>query len=247
MMMNDDTYEKLDDYLDGLLPEDERRTLEAALAASDELRAELAALRTLRDETAALPREIAPERDLWPEIAARLAGSREDATGTVVTFRRPGRAIRRSSTWSYLIAAAAILLFMLGAPVMLDRSHAPEAVPADPLADAPGLPDDAEFKRVAAQYIEARNQLATLLAQRRNDIAPETLAVVEENLSVIASAVSEIEMALAKEPQSRELERMLYAVYRSEVDLLQQAIQLADGSAASNEADGQKGDSNETA
>jgi hypothetical protein len=105
-------------------------------------------------------------------------------------------------------------------------------------------PEFAEFKRVADQYLDARKQLVNVLETRRDDIPPETLKVVEENLTVIASAVSDIEVALAKNPRSPKLERMLYTAYRNEVDLLQQAVQLADESAASNDADDSKGDGN---
>ncbi len=240
-MMNDDTYATLNDYLDGLLPDAERRAFESVLANNVELRAEFEALRALRTETAALPRAIAPERDLWQGISKRL-----DDSPTVVSFRRRESAPRRGMTWTYL-AAAAMLLLVFGATILLNRAQAPTVtIPATtPLADESSLPDDVEFKRVAQQYVDARNELIALLEERRADIAPETLAVVEENLTVIASAVSEIEVALAKEPQSIKLERMLYAVYRSEVDLLQQAVQLTEESAASNQADEAKGDGDE--
>jgi hypothetical protein len=245
MTMNDDTYGKMDDYLDGLLPENERRALEASLAVNAELRAELAALRALRDAAAALPRAIAPDRDLWLEIAAGVDASREKDPDTIVTFRRPARANRRVSTWSYLVAAAAVLVLMLGAPVMLNRGQPHSIAPAERAAVAPAPAGDEELRRVAAQYVEARNQLAALLAQRRNDIAPETLAVVEENLSTIALAVSQIETALALQPDSPKLERMLYTAYRSEVDLLRQAVELTDDSQASHEADGIEGEGDE--
>lgn len=240
-MMNDDLYERLNDYFDGVLPEAERRAFEAALATDAELRAEVAALRALRAEASALPRAIAPERDLWQGIQARLERAPAEEAENTVSFRRRAGAPRRVSTWSYLVAAAAMLLVMTGAAIVLNRTPATTG-PTTAAADPSSLPDDAEFKRVAAQYVEARKELVDLLEERRGNIAPETLAVVEENLTVIASAVSEIEVALAKEPQSRKLKRMLYTAYRSEVDLLQHAVQLADESAASNQADETKGD-----
>src|SRR5262249_4751400 len=127
----------------------------------------------------------------------------------------------------------------------LRQPVAPSSNPPAQGTAAAGPLEDAEFKRVAAQYIDARDQLVALLEQRRNQIAPETLAVVEENLKGISSAVGQIQLALSKEPQSHQLERMLYTAYRSEVDLLRQAVQLTDDPAASNPADDSKGNGNE--
>lgn len=221
-MMNDDTYEKLNDYVDGLLPEDERRAFEALLATDAEFQAEAEALRVLRAQAAALPREIAPERELWVGVAGKIGADE----GNVVTFRRSRRGVQSAAWWVYGLAAAAVIVLILNVPVLLTRSGSPvtPTVAEQPAAPAP----DAELQRVTSQYLEARAQLVALLEERKEDIAPETYAVVEENLSVIAAAVGEIEVALAAEPESPKLERMLYAAYQSEVDLLQQAVKLAD-------------------
>jgi hypothetical protein len=221
-MMNDDIYEKLNDYLDGLLPDEERRAFEAQLSADAELRAEADALRSLRTQTDALPREMMPDGDLWRGVAARIGADE-------VTFRRSRRSGQRIAWWSYGLAAAAVIVLMLNLPTLLKRGDdtttpKPQVATATPSTPVP----DAELQRVTAQYLDARAQLVALLEERKTDIAPETFAVVEENLSVIASAVSEIELALAAEPESPKLERMLFAAYQSEVDLLQQAVKLAD-------------------
>lgn len=59
------------DHADGELAPDETRRLEAHLAACASCQREMAGLRDLLAQAKALPREIAPERELWPEIAAR--------------------------------------------------------------------------------------------------------------------------------------------------------------------------------
>jgi len=225
-MMNDDTYEKLNDYLDGLLPEDERRAFEARLASDAELHAEAEALRSLSAQASALPREIAPERDLWVGVAAQIGGDESKS----ITFRRASRTSRRA-VWSPLLGLAAMGLLVFGITTLMD-SGVNTVVPPDtptPVAESPVTPEpDAELQRVTAQYLDARAQLVALLDERKADIAPETFAVVEENLSVIAAAVTEIEVALADKPANPKLERMLFAAYQSEVDLLQRAVMLAD-------------------
>ncbi len=241
-MMNDDTYEKLNDYLDGVLPEEERRAFEARLASDAELRAEADALRALSTQASALPCEIAPERDLWAGVAEKIGADESN----VVMFNRSRRGAQRIAWWSYGLAAAAIVVLMLNVPALLRRTNTTTPTPPTPpvtVAEKPLPEADAELQRVTAQYLDARKELVALLEERKAEIAPATFAVVEENLSVIAAAVTEIETALAAEPQSPKLERLLYAAYRSEVDLLQQAVKLADSKAdAGDTVDQNKGE-----
>ncbi len=235
-MMNDETTAQLHDYLDGLLDDAQEAAIEAQLAADPALREELEGTRALRAQLHALPRQIEPDRDLWPQIASRLDAAQTRA----IDFGR-FRARRRRPVIGYLVAAAALVLFALGSPYFL-APQSPDVPPESGGGVASALPDDPEFQRVAAQYLTARDELMMLLDERKGDIAPETYAVVEENLAVIASAVTEIQTALAVQPESEKLERMLYAAYRSEVNLLRQAVQLSDVPAASNPASADEGD-----
>lgn len=245
-MMNDDAYEKLNDYVDGLLPEDERRAFEALLAADAELQAEAESLRAIRAQASVLPRELEPSRDLWQGVAARIGADERN----VISFHRSRRSL--SPAWLAYAAAAAVVfaLAYLGLPRVVSgptSSKKMEEFIARTQETATQMDEasttDAELQRVTAQYLEARAQLVALLEERKSDIAPETYAVVEENLSVIAAAVGEIEVALAAEPESPKLERLLYAAYQSEVDLLQQAVKLADTRAeTAGEADGTEGE-----
>jgi anti-sigma-K factor RskA len=234
--MNDEITEQLYDYLDGLLDDSARTALEARLAADPATRGELEAIRGMRREVQSLPRHVEPARDLWPDISARL----ESAGRRTIDFGRL-RSRGRLPIMRYIVAAAALILFVLASPYLVgpERQVAP---PENGGNLAAVLPDDPEFQRVAAQYTQARDELFHLLELRKGDIAPETYAVVEDNLAVIASAVTEIETALAAQPQSEKLERMLYAAYRSEVNLLQQAVQLTGMPEASNPAEANGGD-----
>lgn len=231
-MMDDETILTLFDYVDGRLGTAERAALESRIADDAALRAELDAIRRLRAEIDALPRRLEPDRDLWPEIASRLEGNHR----TAIDFSR-FRSRERMRVSRYLVAAAALFLFALGTPYLM---QSPPPVSPTTATGPVAAPTDPEFERVAAQYLAARDELLALLKERKDEIAPETYTVVEDNLAVIASAVTEIETALAAQPQSEKLERLLYAAYRSEVNLLQQAVQLTGMPEASNpvEADG---------
>jgi hypothetical protein len=235
-MTNDETIQQLDDYLDGVLGDADRAALEARLAGDVELRDELAALKQLRSQVDALPRRVDPDRDLWPAIVSRLDATRRGTIDFGSYRRRQRVPIAR-----YLVAAAALVLFAISAPVWINPPPDDGKPPAS--AEVPVLANDPEFARVTEQYVAARDELLTLLEQRKDDIAPETYAVIKDNLSVISSAVSEIEVAIAAEPESVKLERMLHAAYRSEVDLLRQAVQLSDGPAASNQPEATQGES----
>lgn len=69
--MNDDIREKLSAYLDGALPDAERRAVEVEISRSEELRLELEALRAVSSAVKALPKEPLPAG-----FAARLDARR---------------------------------------------------------------------------------------------------------------------------------------------------------------------------
>lgn len=73
--MNDDLREKLSAYLDGALSETARRDLEARLAASSDLRAELEGLRAVSKAVKGLPRSPLPQGFLARLEARRARGA----------------------------------------------------------------------------------------------------------------------------------------------------------------------------
>jgi len=62
----------LDDWVDGGLPAPQAREAEAHLAVCPSCRRDEDELRQLLAHAAALPRSVAPSRDLWPAIAGRI-------------------------------------------------------------------------------------------------------------------------------------------------------------------------------
>jgi len=98
---------RLNDYLDGTLPDAEKKLVEIHLEGCLNCREELLRLRNLMAETAALPKEIRPERDLWPEIAGRMASQKQAAFPSFFGLR-PSRLI------GGFAVAAIVLLIALG-------------------------------------------------------------------------------------------------------------------------------------
>ncbi|MDO8541449.1 MAG: anti-sigma factor [Opitutaceae bacterium] len=106
---------KLNEFCDGELAVEEARAVVEHAASCPQCAAELDSLRRLRVATGALPRTIAPGRDLWPAIMAQIeqAGaakkSASSAGSDAVTTRKPrGRVI----AWAIPLAVAASLVLI---------------------------------------------------------------------------------------------------------------------------------------
>jgi hypothetical protein len=81
--------ERLSEYLDGLMSEEEHTACEAHLATCSECSRTLEALREVVAQARALP-DRAPAEDLWPQIQKRLAyGSAVPVTRQIFPFRLP--------------------------------------------------------------------------------------------------------------------------------------------------------------
>jgi len=139
-------------YLDGELPAERRRKVEAWLAESEEARRRLAELRAVSDQLAALPRLRAPKA-----LAAALARAAERRQ--LFGEDAPERRLQTYRATARLLAAAAVLLVVVGigyyslapprpAPVRFAQPHEPLGAegraalpPAEPLAQATAPPE----------------------------------------------------------------------------------------------------------
>jgi len=139
-----------------------------------------------------LPREIAPAHDLWPGIAARIAG-------------RP-RTVR--PLWSYAMAASLLLAVAAGSLWLGIGRHAADGNPVS----ASGVGDNAYFAQRAA-FAESTVQKAT-------NLSPATRAVILKNLRIIESSMQQIQQALATDPNNPRLRALLYDLYQNEARLL---------------------------
>jgi anti-sigma factor RsiW len=197
--------ERLDDYVDGTLSEGEFQELELHLAACADCRAAEEGLRRLLATAAALPREKAPGRDLWPEVAERL-GSR--AWG--------GRRIG--------LAAAAALIVSTATFLMLRTRPAPVPGPtAIPVAASAG-----SFTLAAAEqdYARAAAALLAALEEQKASLPPQTIAELEKNMEVIDHALGEVREALSHDPDNARLTWLLASTHRKKVDILQRVVKL---------------------
>ncbi len=191
----------------------------------DERTAQDAAAR-LDARLGALPLEVAPGRDLWPGIAARI----EERV-------QPAAATTRRATWPWQVAAAVVLVAgsSLLTASLLDRSVLVQqsAVPAVP-ASANAAPDAAVAIPAAfgpagqldPEYVATRGQLTQLLNQRIAALPTSARAKLEFNLGELRRAADEINAALAEQPGDPLLEELLLKTYQDELAVLANVSQL---------------------
>jgi anti-sigma factor RsiW len=237
-MTHQQTLELLDDYVGGELPPREERDVRRHLMQCDECRAEELALRALLDEAAALPESLDPPGDLWQGIAPRLesrtaapAAPAERLDEVRVIGPRPVRPL----PW-WMLAAASVALVVTTSFATLrfagagdgdgdaDRAVLPAQQAQAPAPAAGGTPTAlASFAPAEQEYEKAIGDLQTVLQQHRQQLAPETVATLEANLRIIDQAIQESREALAKDPNSPKLTRMLTDAYGAKLNVLRRA------------------------
>lgn len=201
----------LDELVDGQLGAAAHARVRAHLAACESCAASLASLEELLASAAALPRSVEPRTDLWPSIAPRLAA----------------RPAGRWPVWMRQ-ALAAMLLMALGGvlsqvlwPAGLGAGRDAGPAPGGDVALAAALDPRADFALAEADYLRAKEALWAAAYHGRHVASPETREVVEHNLRVIDEAIEELRLALAADPGNQQLESLLLAQHRTEIDLLQ--------------------------
>ena len=211
--------DRLDDWVDGALPTPQAREVEAHLAVCPSCRRDESELRQLLAHAAALPRSVAPSRDLWPAIAGRIERERawpwRLAWGPVALAAAAALVIALA-TWAVLRPATGSVH-----TVEIPARTTPSPVAAESTRIDPAL--------LAAErdYELAANALLAALQARRNELSPETLTIVERNVAVIDVALAEVRRALEVDPANPELSRMLVATHRKKLDALRRVMRLS--------------------
>lgn len=174
-------------------------------------------LERLLSRSRSLPREVAPERDLWSGIENRITrdGSSVRASRWSLTeiFPRPFAASAVALT---LVATTAIGVLVLTGTF------------SESLRGMPGTgPSDSEIAAIAKGIrerdgvSEVHQSLVSILEANRAELPPETVAILDENLRSIDRAIAEIHLALESNPDHHALSFLLAEAYRSEAELLE--------------------------
>jgi anti-sigma factor RsiW len=220
MTICDGMEERLNDYVDEVLSAAERREVERHVGDCAGCREELHALRAVVEATAALPRSPRPPRDLWPDIRAAL---RRDETQPRLVFWWPWGAGLAAAAALLVLTTAAVTMWLVGSGAEGPGPGMPETPVAVTSAPATAL---ASLRSAEGEYVLATDRLLEVLEARREELAPETLALVEENLRVIDDAIGNVWAALESDPGRARSGHLLTSLYWRKIALLQQAVRL---------------------
>jgi anti-sigma factor RsiW len=215
------SFEQLCDLADDACSPDAESAARAHLRVCEECTSRLSGITALAASTAALPQEIAPPADLWADIAKDL---------------QPRHMLRRRArVWQmrHLAAAAVIIAIAssaLTALVLRDRHTEVANVepPVEQLRGSgtePALP--ARLASAEDGYTRSVETLQRVLDERRDSLAPSTIATVERSLRIVDSAIVEARDALARDPANRALAALFASNYERKIDLLRRATELA--------------------
>jgi len=210
--------DKLSDLLDGELPDDERRAVEAHVASCASCAAVLNDLkRVVARAQMAAGASRPPDADLWRGIAARIDGEpARSASGEHRVAAFAPRASRRISfTLPQLAAAAALVAAVSGGIVWTMRTPSTSSAARPPAAvggavaevqpDADSAAADSAPRVVPvvmadAQYDAAVADLERAVKEGRGRLDASTIATVEHNLQIIDQAIDQAREALAADP-----------------------------------------------
>lgn len=213
--------ERLDDWVGNELPDADRQAVEFHLAVCAGCRAEAEALKALLEEVSALPLEVAPGRDLWAGIAARI-----EPPADVIPISSARR--WRPPQW-LTVAAAAVVVAVSSSLVTLKLAGRDPGTPVAtlPVQQASPVPTAlVAFRPAEKDYQRAITDLERVLAARSNTLSPETVKTLQANLRIIDEAIRQSREALEKDPNSRELTDMLSDAYGQKLNVLQNAVEL---------------------
>ena len=170
---------------------------------------------------AALPTEAAPSRDLWPGILTAISAE-------------PRRLGALRPRWPLALAAGVLVALAAGYLGWLGGRQAPAA----PVAGGSAEVNRAEAQRLVGwgaplgrDYLATRAALEQTYSDRLQLLAPKTRARIERDLQTIRDANTDIQSALAADPQSPVLNRLLESIWRQEFDLYATVARIADPAA----------------
>jgi hypothetical protein len=172
----------------------------------------------LDDLTSQLPREIAPPPELWSSIRAELAP-------------RSARTLQWNTRWrlaaaALLVAASSSILTLLAVRAR-DGSSDVRAVATTEGAPRTAARLPAHLAVAELGYERSIDALRRTLDERRDSLAPSTVATVERSLRIADSAIAEARSALEHDPSNQVLAELLVSNYERKIDLLRRASELA--------------------
>ena len=167
----------------------------------------------LMTAAADLATEVKPGRDLWPGIEQAIA--------------KPVRPAR--TMWNTVWAQAAAVLILVGGSSGLTYLAVTDSSDVtSPVAGGPTLIFESASGSFGSQYnlgpdyLDAQRDLAGRLDDELDHLTPEVRDAVVTNIEAIRTAIAEINLALAEDPDNVLLQELLLSTYREELTLMKQ-------------------------
>ena len=157
-----------------------------------------------------LSTQISPEIDLWPGIA--------DAIETPAPKR-----------WSPIFAQAAAVVLLDGASSAVTYMTMKDRAPSTVVASPDMIFEQASFGNrynLGPGFQDARNALVADLDVELVRLSPEARENIEVNLTLIHSAINDMNVALEEDPENILLQERLLRTYREELTLLRRVSGL---------------------
>jgi anti-sigma factor RsiW len=238
----------LADYLENELPREERAAVETHLGECLRCAALVRDVEAIRRDASNLP-VLEPSRDLWDGIAARIETPVYEFTPRREREGRVARSLRLGLVAAGLVAVTAGVTYTItkrtlgvdpASSVAVDSTPsgvpgavaqvpdslttlaaAPESAPADsPAATARPATLFGEVMASGAAYDRTIRELRLLVDQRRADLDPVTVAVIEKSLTTIDLAIGDARRALLRDPASPFLTEQLNRALEKKLEIL---------------------------
>ncbi|MEJ2603922.1 MAG: hypothetical protein P8172_11620 [Gammaproteobacteria bacterium] len=197
---------------------------------------------------AGLARDVAPDRDLWPDIEARLDEQEHAAPSRYGWWGAAAAALAVAALLPLLLREAPDAVVPVSDDVPMatvPETTAPRAIVPEatiPVETSPGMPAsgiDTSAQRLrlrnaavtsvrpGPEYDEARAELLELLEERLEGLAPEEREIVVRNIEAIRGALEEIDTALQDNPDDPLLQELMLKTYQTELDVMARVNGLA--------------------
>ena len=232
-MDHEETLARADEYIDGGLSKRDQRDVDKHLKTCTSCSDEVGNIRALLARAKQLPRELEPNRDLWPGLEGRLGPQQ----GEHVSPSNPG-----AGTWKRLLnhgvrealAVAAAVAILLSGTFLAPSQQVPGDNTRPTVSRTTQMgpkPPTATFARMMwGMELESRAAGRTFTSALRKDSNPgaiEGVQSIDSGLEVLNRAIAASSEALRADPENPELLKRLSGYYRKRLALLQQATQLA--------------------
>lgn len=189
-----------------------------------------AELRAIVRAAAELP-TLSPSRDLWSGIASRIEApvvalptriANGDATTLAPAARPPWRRLAIAASLLIVATAGVTYSIVKRGSIAALAARSDSATVEAPLAGAPVEPVSLQPPGQTAEqtFDKEIGAMREIIDERRKELDPVTIGVLQKNLKLIDAAIAESKAALAKDPASAFLMDRLTHAYDTKLQLL---------------------------